>query len=171
MAGATAANAGAVGARRGSHFDARGIVHHEPRPRCGQDEHGPDEERRTTRARRRLYMTWARERSLFGRSERNADDLTLTASSWRSCAPAVPNDARPMHAVMAQRVRFMTFSSEGVRRTILDCDRTNIDCGGSLAPQKVGAFAGLDAESPSAVSPVRDEYDETTQVRVKSWRS
>jgi ATP-dependent DNA helicase UvrD/PcrA len=40
------------------------------------EEGGEEEERRlcyvgVTRARRRLYMTWARERSLFGRSERN----------------------------------------------------------------------------------------------------
>jgi DNA helicase-2/ATP-dependent DNA helicase PcrA len=40
------------------------------------EEGGEEEERRLcyvgiTRARRRLYMTWARERSLFGRSERN----------------------------------------------------------------------------------------------------
>ncbi|HET8861886.1 MAG TPA: 3'-5' exonuclease, partial [Solirubrobacterales bacterium] len=40
------------------------------------EEGGEEEERRLcyvgiTRARRRLYMTWARERSLFGRAERN----------------------------------------------------------------------------------------------------
>ena len=40
------------------------------------EEGGEEEERRLcyvaiTRARRRLYMTWARERRLFGRAERN----------------------------------------------------------------------------------------------------
>jgi DNA helicase II / ATP-dependent DNA helicase PcrA len=84
------------------------------------EEGGEEEERRLcyvgiTRARRRLYMTWARERRLFGRSERNLpsrfvdelpDELTerhggtpAAATSWGTevsgAAPAQPVDPGP----------------------------------------------------------------------------
>jgi DNA helicase-2/ATP-dependent DNA helicase PcrA len=84
------------------------------------EEGGEEEERRLcyvgiTRARRRLYMTWARERSLFGRSERNLPsrftdelpgDLTERQSSGAGAAaglgwetggsePALPVDSGP----------------------------------------------------------------------------
>jgi DNA helicase-2/ATP-dependent DNA helicase PcrA len=61
------------------------------------EEGGEEEERRLcyvgiTRARRRLYMTWARERSLFGRSERNlpsrfVDELPAELTERHSSAP------------------------------------------------------------------------------------
>ena len=61
------------------------------------EEGGEEEERRLcyvgiTRARRRLYMTWARERSLFGRSERNlpsrfTDELPAELTERHSSAP------------------------------------------------------------------------------------
>jgi DNA helicase-2/ATP-dependent DNA helicase PcrA len=61
------------------------------------EEGGEEEERRLcyvgiTRARRRLYMTWARERSLFGRSERNLpsrfiDELPAELTERHSSAP------------------------------------------------------------------------------------
>jgi DNA helicase II / ATP-dependent DNA helicase PcrA len=61
------------------------------------EEGGEEEERRLcyvgiTRARRRLYMTWARERSLFGRSERNLpsrfiDELPAELTERHSTAP------------------------------------------------------------------------------------
>jgi DNA helicase-2/ATP-dependent DNA helicase PcrA len=61
------------------------------------EEGGEEEERRLcyvgiTRARRRLYMTWARERRLFGRSERNLpsrfiDELPAELTERHSSAP------------------------------------------------------------------------------------
>jgi DNA helicase-2/ATP-dependent DNA helicase PcrA len=61
------------------------------------EEGGEEEERRLcyvgiTRARRRLYMTWARERRLFGRSERNlpsrfTDELPAELTERHSSAP------------------------------------------------------------------------------------
>jgi DNA helicase II / ATP-dependent DNA helicase PcrA len=61
------------------------------------EEGGEEEERRLcyvgiTRARRRLYMTWARERNLFGRSERNLpsrfiDELPAELTERHSSAP------------------------------------------------------------------------------------
>ena len=61
------------------------------------EEGGEEEERRLcyvgiTRARQRLYMTWARERSLFGRSERNLpsrfiDELPAELTERHSSAP------------------------------------------------------------------------------------
>jgi DNA helicase-2/ATP-dependent DNA helicase PcrA len=61
------------------------------------EEGGEEEERRLcyvgiTRARRRLYMTWARERRLFGRSERNlpsrfTDELPGDLTERHSSAP------------------------------------------------------------------------------------
>jgi len=61
------------------------------------EEGGEEEERRLcyvgiTRARRRLYMTWARERRLFGRSERNlpsrfVDELPAELTERHSSAP------------------------------------------------------------------------------------
>ncbi len=61
------------------------------------EEGGEEEERRLcyvgiTRARRRLYMTWARQRSLFGRSERNLpsrfiDELPAELTERHSSAP------------------------------------------------------------------------------------
>jgi len=61
------------------------------------EEGGEEEERRLcyvgiTRARRRLYMTWARERRLFGRSERNlpsrfTDELPADLTERHSSAP------------------------------------------------------------------------------------
>jgi DNA helicase-2/ATP-dependent DNA helicase PcrA len=61
------------------------------------EEGGEEEERRLcyvgiTRARRRLYMTWARERSLFGRAERNlpsrfVDELPAELTERDSNAP------------------------------------------------------------------------------------
>jgi DNA helicase-2/ATP-dependent DNA helicase PcrA len=62
------------------------------------EEGGEEEERRLcyvgiTRARRRLYMTWARERRLFGRAERNlpsrfVDELPAELTERHSSAPA-----------------------------------------------------------------------------------
>jgi DNA helicase II / ATP-dependent DNA helicase PcrA len=61
------------------------------------EEGGEEEERRLcyvgiTRARRRLYMTWARERRLFGRAERNlpsrfVDELPAELTERQSSAP------------------------------------------------------------------------------------
>ena len=61
------------------------------------DEGNEEEERRLcyvgiTRARRRLYMTWARERRLFGRAERNlpsrfVDELPAELTERESSAP------------------------------------------------------------------------------------
>jgi DNA helicase-2/ATP-dependent DNA helicase PcrA len=61
------------------------------------EEGGEEEERRLcyvgiTRARRRLYMTWARERRLFGRAERNlpsrfTDELPAELTERHSSAP------------------------------------------------------------------------------------
>jgi DNA helicase-2/ATP-dependent DNA helicase PcrA len=61
------------------------------------EEGGEEEERRLcyvgiTRARQRLYMTWARERRLFGRSERNlpsrfTDELPAELTERHSSAP------------------------------------------------------------------------------------
>ncbi|HEU4737420.1 MAG TPA: UvrD-helicase domain-containing protein [Solirubrobacterales bacterium] len=61
------------------------------------EEGGEEEERRLcyvgiTRARQRLYLTWARERSLFGRSERNlpsrfVDELPAELTERHSSAP------------------------------------------------------------------------------------
>jgi DNA helicase-2/ATP-dependent DNA helicase PcrA len=61
------------------------------------EEGGEEEERRLcyvgiTRARRRLYMTWARERRLFGRAERNlpsrfVDELPADLTERHSSAP------------------------------------------------------------------------------------
>jgi ATP-dependent DNA helicase UvrD/PcrA len=61
------------------------------------EEGGEEEERRLcyvgiTRARRRLYLTWARERRLFGRSERNlpsrfVDELPADLTERHSSAP------------------------------------------------------------------------------------
>ena len=88
------------------------------------EEGGEEEERRLcyvgiTRARRRLYMTWARERRLFGRAERNLpsrfiDELPVelterqaTAASagmtWAGRAPAASPAAagRPGHGAGA----------------------------------------------------------------------
>jgi DNA helicase-2/ATP-dependent DNA helicase PcrA len=63
------------------------------------EEGGEEEERRLcyvgiTRARRRLYMTWARERRLFGRAERNLpsrfiDELPVELTERHSSQPAV----------------------------------------------------------------------------------
>jgi DNA helicase II / ATP-dependent DNA helicase PcrA len=63
------------------------------------EEGGEEEERRLcyvgiTRARRRLYMTWARERRLFGRAERNLpsrflDEIPAELTERSSSAPAV----------------------------------------------------------------------------------
>jgi ATP-dependent DNA helicase UvrD/PcrA len=62
------------------------------------EEGGEEEERRLcyvgiTRARKRLYMTWARERRLFGRAERNLpsrfiDELPAELTERHSSAPA-----------------------------------------------------------------------------------
>ncbi len=62
------------------------------------EEGGEEEERRLcyvgiTRARQRLYMTWARERRLFGRTERNlpsrfVDELPAELTERHSSAPA-----------------------------------------------------------------------------------
>ena len=62
------------------------------------EEGGEEEERRLcyvgiTRARQRLYMTWARERRLFGRAERNLpsrflDELPAELTERHSSAPA-----------------------------------------------------------------------------------
>ena len=61
------------------------------------EEGGEEEERRLcyvgiTRARQRLYMTWARERRLFGRAERNLpsrfiDELPAELTERHSSAP------------------------------------------------------------------------------------
>ena len=61
------------------------------------EEGGEEEERRLcyvgiTRARRRLYMTWTRERRLFGRAERNlpsrfVDELPADLTERHSSAP------------------------------------------------------------------------------------
>jgi DNA helicase-2/ATP-dependent DNA helicase PcrA len=61
------------------------------------EEGGEEEERRLcyvgiTRARRRLYMTWTRERRLFGRAERNlpsrfVDELPVELTERHSNAP------------------------------------------------------------------------------------
>ena len=61
------------------------------------EEGGEEEERRLcyvaiTRARQRLYMTWARERRLFGRAERNLpsrfiDELPVELTERHSTAP------------------------------------------------------------------------------------
>ena len=61
------------------------------------EEGGEEEERRLcyvgiTRARRRLYMTWTRERRLFGRAERNlpsrfVDELPAELTERHSSAP------------------------------------------------------------------------------------
>jgi DNA helicase-2/ATP-dependent DNA helicase PcrA len=63
------------------------------------EEGGEEEERRLcyvgiTRARKRLYMTWARERRLFGRSERNlpsrfVDELPEELIERQSSAPGL----------------------------------------------------------------------------------
>ncbi|MBW8059039.1 MAG: AAA family ATPase [Solirubrobacterales bacterium] len=69
------------------------------------EEGGEEEERRLcyvgiTRARRRLYMTWARERRLFGRAERNlpsrfVDELPAELTERHSSAPGAASwDAR-----------------------------------------------------------------------------
>jgi DNA helicase II / ATP-dependent DNA helicase PcrA len=82
------------------------------------EEGGEEEERRLcyvaiTRARQRLYMTWARERRLFGRSEHNLPsrfidelpaDLTERQQksvagggmSWNDPAPAAPGAVQPV---------------------------------------------------------------------------
>jgi DNA helicase II / ATP-dependent DNA helicase PcrA len=62
------------------------------------EEGGEEEERRLcyvgiTRARRRLYMTWARERSLFGRSERNLPSRFVDE---------IPAELTERHATAAQ---------------------------------------------------------------------
>ncbi len=93
------------------------------------EEGGEEEERRLcyvgiTRARRRLYMTWARERRLFGRSERNlpsrfVDELPAelterhgerpgAAGTWDAAASAAAGDpdrrrARPLTADRRRR--------------------------------------------------------------------
>ena len=89
------------------------------------EEGGEEEERRLcyvgiTRAERRLYMTWARERRLFGRAERNLpsrfiDELPaelterhggppagLTAGTRASAAPARPKPVDPGPALELQ---------------------------------------------------------------------
>ena len=67
------------------------------------EEGGEEEERRLcyvgiTRARQRLYMTWARERRLFGRAERNlpsrfVDELPAELTERHSSAPAPQRDS------------------------------------------------------------------------------
>ena len=70
------------------------------------EEGGEEEERRLcyvgiTRARQRLYMTWARERRLFGRAERNlpsrfVDELPAELTERHGTAPAArPAGTRP----------------------------------------------------------------------------
>ena len=70
------------------------------------EEGGEEEERRLcyvgiTRARRRLYMTWARQRRLFGRAEHNlpsrfVDELPAELTERHSSAPGAASwDARP----------------------------------------------------------------------------
>ena len=64
------------------------------------EEGGEEEERRLcyvgiTRARRRLYMTWTRERRLFGRAERNlpsrfVDELPAELTERHSSCPGPP---------------------------------------------------------------------------------
>ncbi|MGE5408737.1 MAG: ATP-dependent helicase [Syntrophothermus sp.] len=64
------------------------------------EEGNEEEERRLcyvaiTRARKRLYMTWARERRLFGRAERNmpsrfVDELPVELTDRHSTVPAAP---------------------------------------------------------------------------------
>jgi DNA helicase-2/ATP-dependent DNA helicase PcrA len=82
------------------------------------EEGGEEEERRlcyvgVTRARKRLYMTWARERQLFGRSERNlpsrfVDELpvelterhsTAARSLGTSWGASVANEVEPVQPV------------------------------------------------------------------------
>jgi DNA helicase-2/ATP-dependent DNA helicase PcrA len=82
------------------------------------EEGGEEEERRlcyvgVTRARKRLYMTWARERQLFGRSERNLpsrfiDELpvelterhsTVARSLGTSWGASVANEVEPAQPV------------------------------------------------------------------------
>ena len=75
-----------VGCEEGSFPHARAL-----------EEGGEEEERRLcyvgiTRARRRLYMTWARERRLFGRAERNlpsrfVDELPAELTERHGAAP------------------------------------------------------------------------------------
>ena len=75
-----------VGCEEGSFPHARAL-----------EEGGEEEERRLcyvgiTRARRRLYMTWARERRLFGRAERNlpsrfVDELPEELTERQASAP------------------------------------------------------------------------------------
>jgi DNA helicase-2/ATP-dependent DNA helicase PcrA len=70
------------------------------------EEGGEEEERRLcyvgiTRARQRLYMTWARERRLFGRAERNlpsrfVDELPEDLIERQSSAPGVGMAAQPV---------------------------------------------------------------------------
>ena len=72
------------------------------------EEGGEEEERRLcyvgiTRARRRLYMTWARERRLFGRAERNlpsrfVDELPAELTERHSSAPGGEIGWRPAEA-------------------------------------------------------------------------
>ena len=87
------------------------------------EEGGEEEERRLcyvgiTRARSRLYMTWTRERRLFGRSERNLpsrfvdelpEELTERGSSavgWTAAgADATPDDRAGPHARASNRRR------------------------------------------------------------------
>ncbi len=116
------------------------------------EEGGEEEERRLcyvgiTRARRRLYMTWARERSLFGRSERNLpsrfiDELPAelterhaTASSslgtsWGTPAPGPGRDpAQPVDPGPALQ---MQIGDDVVHVTFGDGVVTGVEPGGVI---------------------------------------
>ena len=77
------------------------------------EEGGEEEERRLcyvgiTRARRRLYMTWTRERRLFGRAERNlpsrfVDELPAELTERHSSAPGLPVRRRDWARPRARR--------------------------------------------------------------------
>ena len=73
------------------------------------EEGGEEEERRLcyvaiTRARQRLYMTWARERRLFGRSERNLPSRFIDE---------LPVELTERHATVSSAVGGMTWDAHG----------------------------------------------------------
>jgi len=125
------------------------------------EEGGEEEERRlcyvgVTRARKRLYMTWARERQLFGRSERNlpsrfVDELpvelterhsTATRSLGASWGTPVANEVTPAQPVDSGPALELQTGDDVVHASFGDGVVTAVEPGGVI----VVRFAGDGSE-------------------------
>ncbi|HEX5983680.1 MAG TPA: UvrD-helicase domain-containing protein [Solirubrobacterales bacterium] len=136
------------------------------------EEGGEEEERRLcyvgiTRARKRLYMTWARERQLFGRSERNlpsrfVDELpvelterhsTAAASLGTSWGAPTANEVTPAQAVEPGPALELQTGDDVVHASFGDGVVTAVEPGGVIVVRFAGD--GTERKLMADYAPIR----------------